>query len=98
MSSWLSSFGDWANTNAQGINAVANTVGTLGSLGGAYMSYKSMQDQNDLIRQQNNLAMQTYNRNVAKEDQAQSNLDSGFSGLQFGTNKKKKQLGNYYTA
>jgi len=93
---WLQDLGKYANKNASGLNALGNVAGGVAQVGGAYLGYKAMQDQNKLMQQQNNLAMMNYNRNIGKEDLAQNNINNGFSGLSYGGQKKKKQLGTYY--
>ena len=69
------------------------SVGTVaGAVGNIYSAYDTSKTNKALMNQQNELlALQkaNYNRGIAKEDLAQSNLDSAIASS-FGTKKKKK--------
>ena len=85
---------DWISKTASDVGKTASNnselikgVGTLASAWGAYETGK---DANELLKKQLALSEASYNRGVAKEDLAQSNLDSAIESS-FGSTKKKKK-------
>jgi len=94
--SGFNSSADWMNNNQGAINT------TLG-LGSLAMQYKGMQDMQDSIEKQNELAEKAFNnqmklqeRELAQENMAQNNFTQGFQNSALGgEKKKKKKLGDY---
>lgn len=61
----------------------------------AYKQSKTLEDQNDLLRQNYNYNKSINDREIAKENMNQENMTNAFSSI-FGDGKKKKNLSDYY--
>jgi hypothetical protein len=82
---WLKESGtsvsNFANKNADGLNAIGSIIGNIGGAYGSVKSYQAMEDANNMMKAQ-------YNRAVAKEDKAQNVWDMASANV-FGDKKKK---------
>lgn len=89
-------------TNSDEGSGLMNLLG-LGVAGyGLYKKNQAINRRNDLIKEQNRLAIDNYNynkalndREVAKNNMLQNNFSDGFASV-FGEKKKKKKLDDYY--
>jgi hypothetical protein len=69
----------------------ALTLQGVGSLANAWGQYKTNKKRNKLLEQQFNYAKEQDALALAKQNKAQSNLDSAFSYSDLNPNKKKKK-------
>lgn len=97
---------DMSKYGSQGLSLLEDNskgIGAIGGLLGAYGDYRTQSDANDLARQQlamqqamNQAALTEQQRQISKEEEAQSNMESGFGLSAFSNPNKKKTTSNYY--
>lgn len=97
---------DMSKYGSQGLSLLEDNskgISTLGGLLGAYGDYKTQSDTNDLARQQlsmqqamNQAALTEQQRQISKEEEAQSGMESGFGLSAFSNPNKKTTTSNYY--
>lgn len=97
---------DMSKYGSQGLSLLEDNskgIGAIGGLLGAYGDYKTQSDANDLAKQQlamqqamNQASLTEQARQVAKEEEAQSNMESGFGLSAFSNPNKKTTTSNYY--
>ena len=97
---------DMSKYGSQGLSLLEDNykgIGTLGGLLGAYGDYRTQSDANDLAKQQlamqqamNQAALTEQQRQISKEEEAQSNMESGFGLSAFSNPNKKTTTSNYY--
>lgn len=76
---------DWLSSNFDKIGNIGKLVGGVGQAYGAVQQSKMANKMFDLQKD-------NYNREVAKENEAQSNLDTAIASV-YGDNKKKTSAG-----
>jgi hypothetical protein len=63
---------EWITNNANELKGVGTLLGGIGTAYGSYVNYKAQKEANDINKT-------LLNRQIAKEDKAQKDLEEGFN-------------------